>query len=357
MRLPFLTPPAERISADGKVDLVHAGGSLGRLRPRVWLLARDLCTFQLFETRNLPRNRRRQAAMLFARTASPYVVGGMVVVPAGADYGVWWWDLERVSALFPRGLSSGAVVRPETLAQPLAESWRIVRLAKGYEGQLWRAGRLLASSWRPQPFDGPAWMAFTRLQRDGFDAPAAPPTPVMLPIAPDSEAFAFSGLDLSPRQMAVGFAGMAAFFTLLTSLFFLGQGLRLADDRRDVELEAATLRSGLPTASNTQGLDTDRRRLAAYAEIERRTNPLTASGAALGIVALYNVDPISLETDAESLTIKVPYTALKSINELVGEFANSGYFYDVEPRTDATGQTLSIAMKVRSGAEPLGSPG
>ena len=55
--------------------------------------------------------------MLFARTASPYVVGGMIVVPAGADFGVWWWDLERVSALIPNS-AVASVLRPETLAQP-----------------------------------------------------------------------------------------------------------------------------------------------------------------------------------------------------------------------------------------------
>ena len=54
MQLPFLTPLAERISADGRVELVHEGGSLGRLRPKVCLLARDLCTFQVFEAETCP---------------------------------------------------------------------------------------------------------------------------------------------------------------------------------------------------------------------------------------------------------------------------------------------------------------
>ncbi len=357
MRLPFLTPLAERISADGKVELVHEGGSLGRLRPNVRLLARDLCTFQLFEASNLPRGRRRQAAMLFARTASPYVVGGMVIVPAGADFGVWWWDLERVASLMSGDAAIPGVVRPETLAQPAAEGWRIVRLAKGFEGQLWRSGRLLASSWRPQPFDPASWMAFVRLQRDASDAPSVPPRPVILPIAEDSEAFSFSGIEVSPRQAAIAAAGMTAFATLLASLFLLGQGLRLADDRRDIETEVAAIRAGLPAAANAQAQDVDRRRLATYAEIEQRTNPLTASGAALGIVALHEIEPMGLESDAETLTIKVPYSALQSIDALMDEFENSGYFYDVEPRTDAATQTLVISMKVRSSAEALGSSG
>lgn len=356
MRLPFLTPSAERVSADGRVEQVHEGGSLGRLRPRVSLLARDLCAFQLFEAGALPRGRRRQAALLFARTASPYVVGGMVIVPAGQDYGVWWWDLERVSALLP-GQAGAAIVRPETLAQPAAEGWRIVRLTKGFEGQLWRGGRLLASSWRLQPFDAASWLAFARLQRDGADAPPTPPTPVILPIADDSEAFSLSGLEMSPRQAAIATGGAAAFAVLLGSLFLFGQGLRLADQRKTLEEEVATLRAGLPAAASAQAQDVDRRRLATYAEIEGRTNPLTASGAALGILALYEIEPIALEADVETLTLRVPYAAIENIDELVSEFETSGFFYDVEPRTDVGTATLTIAMKIRSAAAPLGSPG
>ena len=357
MRLPFLTPSAERVASDGKVERVHDGGSLGRLRPKVLLLARDLCTFQLFEAGNLPRGRRRQAAMLFARTASPYVVAGMVIVPAGSDFGVWWWDLERVSSLSPNISTSASVVRPETLAQPVAEGWRIVRLSNGFEGQLWRGRRLLASVWRLQPFDAASWMAFARLQRDGSDAPTAPPTPVILPVADDSEAFSLSGLEMSPRQAAIAVGGATTFGIVLASLFLLGQGLRLADDRRDLEREIQTLQASLPAAGNARTQDADRRLLAAYAEIEGRTNPLTAAGAALGIVALYEIEPMGLESDAETLTIKIPYAALDSIDELVGEFETSGYFYDVEPRTEVATQTLFIAMKVRSAAAPVGAAG
>lgn len=354
MRLPFLTPPADLVSADGRVEPVHEGGSLARLRPKVWLLARDLCTFQLFEAGALPRGRRRQAATLFARTASPYVASGVVVVPAGPDFGVWWWDLERISALLPAA-TAPQVVRPETLAQPAADGWRIVRLSKGFEGQLWRSGRLLASNWRLHPFDAASWTAFVRVQRDGSDAPAVPPVPTVLPIADDSEAFSVSGIELSQRQAAIAAAGGTAFVVLLASLFFTGQGLRLADDRRALELETAELRVGLPPAATGQALDADRRRLAAYAELEQRTNPLSAAGAALGIVSLYDLEPRGLETDAEILTIRVSYSALEKIDELAGEFENSGYFYDVQPRTETATQTVIIEMKVRSSAAPLGS--
>lgn len=356
MRLPFLTPSAERVSAEGRSEQVHEGGSLGRLRPRVWLLARDLCTFQLFEAGVLPRGRRRQAALLFARTASPYVMGGMVIVPAGQDYGVWWWDLERVSALLP-GEAAGAVVRPETLAQPAGEGWRIVRLKKGFEGQLWRGGRLMASSWRLQPFDAASWLAFARLQRDASDAPPTPPTPVVLPVADDSEAFSLSALEMSPRQAAIAAGGATAFAILIGSLFLLGQGLRLADQRQALETETATLRAGLPAAASAQAQDSDRRRLAAFAEIEGRTNPLTAAGAALGILALYEIEPTGLDTDTETLTVKVPYAAIENIDELVSEFESSGYFQEVAPRTDAATQSLTIEMKIRSAAAPPGSAG
>ena len=160
-----------------------------------------------------------------------------------------------------------------------------------------------------------------------------PPTPVILPVAEDGEAFSFRGVELPTTGRDRG-RRLAAFATVLVSLFFLGQGLRLADDRRAME---ARWRRSRPICRRRQrpGQTADRRRLAAYAEIEGRTNPLTASGAALGIMALYEIEPTGLETDAETLTVKAPYAALGTIDELVSEFETSGYFYDVEPQTDA----------------------
>ena len=45
------------------------------------------------------------------------------------------------------------------------------------------------------------------------------------------------------------------------------------------------------------------------------------------------------------------------LRSLIAEFENSGYFYEVRPRTEATTQTLVIEMKVREAAPPLSAAG
>jgi len=354
MQLPFLTPSVDLIRADGSIEAVHPGGSLGRLRPRVYLLARELCAFQLFEASALPRGRRRQAALLFARTASPYVASSIALGQVGSDFGVWWWDLDRLLSRDPSLATARFLVRPETMAQPGGDGWRIVRVSQGYEAQLWAHGGLVASAWRRQPFDPASWGAFVRLQREGLEAPTAPPTPVVLPVAADSPALSLASVEVTPEQAAIGAVSVVALASVFAALFFAGQGLRLADSRRAVEAEVVELRAATPAAAQSAELQQARRALSAYAELERKTNPLTASGAALGVLALHEVEPSSLETDAETLTVTLPYAALESIDDIVIELESSGYFANVEPRTDAATQTLTITMMVRPDAPPLG---
>jgi hypothetical protein len=354
MPLRFLTPSVDLIRADGSIQAVHPGGSVGRFRPRVYLLARELCAFQLFEASALPRGRQRQAALLFARTASPYVASGTALDRVGADFGVWWWDLDRLRSHVPSLATGRALVRPETMAQPVWRGWRIVRVSHGYEAQLWADGGLVASAWRRQPFDATSWGAFVRLQREGLDAPSTPPTPVLLPFSDDSPALSLASVEITPQQVAIGAVSFGTFASVFAALFLLGQGWRLADGRRAIEAETVELRAATPAAAQSADLREARRALGAYAEIERKTNPLTAAGAALGVLALNDVEPSSLETEAETLTMTLPYGALQSIDDIVSELETSGYFTNVEPRTDVTTQTLTITMTVRPDAPPLG---
>lgn len=358
MQFDFLTPRVERVFADGRWAEVHRGGPGGRLRPPVVLLSRELTAFSLFETAHLPRTRRGQAARLHARTGSPYLVSGSALVRSGADFGVWWWDSEVVNALVAaRYGARSPMVRPETLAQPPGQGWRIVRLDEGYEAQLWRDRRLVASAWRRERFDGASWGAFTRLQRGAPDAPQTPPPPQTLPIDFSTPAFSISPSDLSQEQLLGLGAGGLALATFGVSLFLVGQGARLASDAAEIEKETGQIQAATPQAARVPGLDSDRRKLAAYAQIEAQTNPLSAAGAAIGIVAFYDLTPTALEAESESLTVTLPYTAVGIADSLIADFEGSGYFYDVRPRTDSQNQKLVIEMKTREAAPPLTAGG
>lgn len=358
MQFDFLTPRVERLSADGRWTTVHAGGPSGRLRPPVVLLARDLATFSLFEAASLPRGRRAQAARLHARTGSPYLVSASTMVKSGGDFGIWWWDAERVDTLVQaRHGGAKLVVRPETLAQPAGVGWRIVRLEQGFEAQLWREGRLVASAWRRERFDVPAWTAFTRLQRGAEDAPETPPAPQNLPIAFNAPAFAVAASDFTREQLLGAGAAVVAMAAIGTSLFLVGQGMRLSSDSEQIEKETAEIQAATPRAADMGGLEGDRRKLAAYAEIEAQTNPLSAAGAAIGIVAFHDLTPTALEAEGQALTLTLPYSAVSLADSLIADFEESGYFYDIRPRTDAPNQRLVIEMKTREAAPPLSASG
>lgn len=358
MQFNFLTPRVERLSADGRWTIVHAGSAAGRLRPPVVLLARDLATFSLFRASSLPPSRRGQAARLHARTGSPHLISASALVKTGADYGVWWWDAERVNGLVQarHGLAK-LVVRPETLAQPPGLGWRVVSLTQGYEAQLWRNSGLVASSWRRERFDNASWAAFTRLQRDADDAPDAPPTPQPLPISFKAPAFALAASDLSREQLIAAGAGMLAMASIGTSLFIVGQGARLSADSEQIEKETSEIRAATPRTADLGGLEEGRRKLAAYAEVEARTSPLSAAGAAIGIVAFHDLTPTALETEGDTLTLTLPYTAISMADSLIVDFEESGYFYDIQPRTDAPNQRLVMEMKTREAAPPLSADG
>lgn len=353
MQLDFLTPPTERLSADGGFETVFVGGVLGRFRPPVVLLARDLCTFALFECGTLPGNRRRQAARLHARTASPYLVSGAALVKSAPDFAIWWWDLERILPMIAGRYRAAPAFRPETIAQPPGSSWRVVRLAYGYEGQLWRNKGLIASVWQPSRFDAGSWARFVRLQRNAPPAQESPPPAEHLPVARESEAFALSLAEVSREQAAVvaggGFALVIACFVAL----LLGQGLQLADEAKAIEKTTEDMRAQTARPEASRAMEADRQKLAAYREIEGRTNPISAAGAAIGIVALHDLTPRALDAGEETLTVTLPYSAVEVADELVIDFAGSGYFTDVQPRTNASNQTIIFEMKIVQGAGPL----
>lgn len=357
MHLPFLTPRIDLLGSDGSIQPVHPGTRLGRLRGPVVLLARDLCAFSHFGTSALPAGRRRQAARTHARLASPYVTGGAALVRAGGDFGIWWWDLHRIAPLLTERYGATLpILRPETLAQPTGDGWRIVRLPTGYEAQLWRERALVASAWRRDRYDAASWRAFTSLQRVE-DAPAAPPPAQALPLALDSEAFSLSATPVSREQAAAAAAGGFAVAACAIAMFLLGQGLWLGSAAADIRTETAQLRASTPSGTSLRGVETDRQRLVAFREIEERTNPVTAAGAAIGIVALHDITPSALDVEDGVLSVTLPYAAVEDADSLIAEFENSGYFYEVRPRTEATTQTLVIEMKVREAAPPLSAAG
>ena len=71
MPLSFLQPRVDRLGSDGRMEVVMEAGTLGRLRPPVLLLGRDLCSYALFDPGALPRGQ-RYAGMAMGFTTFQY---------------------------------------------------------------------------------------------------------------------------------------------------------------------------------------------------------------------------------------------------------------------------------------------
>lgn len=360
MRFDFLTPRIERLSSDGTIRVVSPGSILGRLVQRpVLLLARDLCSFSLFEAAALPKTKRRQAAMLHAQTVAPYVQAKSLLAKANNGFGIWWWDTERVDRLIPADIAkTRPQICPETLAQPSPHSadehWRIVRLGEGYEAQIWRNKTLVASSWQPHRFEKAEWASFVRLQRSVDQAPSQPPAPSDLPVRFDPN-LVRTPVALTKEQMGLLAGAGVMTASLGFAAYLSGQAMEVRKQVEIVESETAFIRQTTPRPTAVENLGTAQKILVAYQELEASTNPLSSAGAAIGILAYHDISPISVRSEVDSLSLVIGYGYLGQAVLLVDDLKNSGYFYDIEPVADRGAQTLTFEMKIREAAPPLTS--
>lgn len=362
MRPSFLTPHIERLNADGTTEVVHAADVAARwLQRPVMLLGRELCSFSLFKASSLPRMKRRQAAELYARAHAPFNRSDFILTKSGNDFGIWWWDKDRVEALMPPETARNRpTICPETLTHPITpttdETWRMVKLASGYEAQLWVQKLLVASAWRRERFDPASWGAFVRLQRTTFAAPEQPPAASVLPLNYDPR-LVRSPVSLSREKMALMAGAGLVTASLCLAAFFYGQALSVQKSVDEVEAETAQMRQRLPQPTRSQGPGNAKEILVAYQTLENQTNPLTSSGAAIGILAYHDISPKSLRSDALDLSLVISNSHLDKIDLLVDDLSNSGYFYDIRPRSERSAQNITIEMKVREAAPPLADLG
>ncbi len=346
MPLSFLQPRVDRLGSDGRIEAVMQAGALGRLRPSVLLLGRDLCSYALFDPGALPRSQRRRAALIYAHTNGPYLETGSLVLPTGKGLGVWWWDLGRIrEPMLARYGRRRPVIRPESLAVHRGIGWRILSIAKGYEAQLWDGETLKVSSWRKARFDERAWSDLVRLHVTDDAAPEAPPPPQVLPLNIDGQAFGLSSVEISREQALALGAGAVALGSIAAALYLLGTVFGLNGETREVSRQTLEIVAATPTIAAGSGRAEDAR-LAAFQSVARETNPLTVAAAAISAAALYDLSPTALDAETDSLSMTLPPAAVEQLDELVAELNGSGYFQDIRPRIEPTTRNLVLEMAV-----------
>jgi len=329
-------------------------GTLGRLRPPVLLLSRNLCSYALFDSGALPQGQRRRAAVIYSHANGPYLETGSLVLPTGKGLGVWWWDLARVSEpLLARYGRLRPVVRPESLAVRRGLGWRILSIANGYEAQLWEDDELKVSTWRKARFDDRVWSDITRLHSAGAPAPETPPAPMVMPVNIEGRPFGLTSVELSRDQSLILAAGLVAIAAAVASLYLVGTALSLHVEARDVTRQTLEIVSSTPAVGAAGMGRVEDARLATFQEVARGTSPLTAAGAAISAAALYNLSPIALDAEIDSVSITLQPAAADRIDELVSELEGSGYFEDIRPRIESATRNLIIEMAVIDGQTPL----
>lgn len=338
----FLTPPIELMTAEGGFEPLATGG-FGR--PRV-LLARELCAFEHFRPPAAAGSAGLAAARLHARTRAPFHNPGVLIRRGPQGFGIWWWDMDAIAPhLEARFGSARVLLLPESLAQARGEGWRVLRQSSGYEAQHWRGGELLGSAWRRERFDDEAWAAFVRVQRGSHEeAPAEPPPAQPLPLQP---ALASPGglSEMAPGELAALAAGIAAMALVLTAAVQLGQGLRLSQDAKKAEAQAAVLRATPATSLEAQ----DRRslqQLKGFRALSERTSPLVSLTTALQVLRLFEVEPTGYESDGQTLSLTLPYAAIGKAERISAELAGTGRFTDVRPITQPGRKAIELRMKV-----------
>jgi hypothetical protein len=131
-----------------------------------------------FAIDKLPARARESAIRLFLLQESPYTQTGFAWLERAGTAEIWYWDDGRIAALL--AAAKLASVRVQLVPEPLlkqatGKTVLLLRAIDGYEGQVWRSGKIVASCWWPASPDEADWLNFLR---DG--GCAASPLPTVL---------------------------------------------------------------------------------------------------------------------------------------------------------------------------------
>ena len=155
--------------------VVQQGGAFGGQQ---WVVPRSECQYRQADLAALPPRQRVAAARLAAARYQP-TPGSLTHIAwrqGVAHLWIWVAPPAEVATQEQRWI-------PESLLlPPHGDGPRLLQLARGTEGQVWKDGQLATSQWWPGVPDRESWQRF--LRAGGLDAAdSAPPVPDSLPWA------------------------------------------------------------------------------------------------------------------------------------------------------------------------------
>lgn len=151
--------------------------------PHARVIARALCHFLYVPYDGIPAKERRHRLQLQLQVWAPFDTPAFALVDTSAGCMVFAWDAAALADATGRGVAGPGSILPETLLRPRhADGVVLQACIEGFEGQVWRAGQLLASRWWAQAPDAGAWLNFQR--GAGVQVPAPLPALAAQPAPP-----------------------------------------------------------------------------------------------------------------------------------------------------------------------------
>lgn len=156
-----------------EAPVVQPGGIFGGQQ---WVVPRAECQYRQVDLSGMPARHRDSAAKLAAARYRPTPEAATHVGWRDGIAHLWIW------ATPPPEVASGEQHwLPETLlfAPPAQDEARLLRAARGVEGQLWEGDQLVLSQWWPEVPDADAWQRF--LRAGGIESDGTVPAPLSRP--------------------------------------------------------------------------------------------------------------------------------------------------------------------------------
>lgn len=206
---------------------------------------RGQCRFRAVDLSAIPKRDRRKALRVQLLGWSPFPNSQFAACFEDETHAIAYaWDA-GMPATAPDAAPPDAPVVPESLLRdaPLQACARLVRCATGFEGEVWRDGRLLASRFWPHPPHEPDWQNFLRASAVAPGPALALPDPVSLPlrVRPRRACWSLDALRPGPGQFERVGVGSVLVLLLIASAHLAGQWWRHAQVDSIVRSELAAL--------------------------------------------------------------------------------------------------------------------
>lgn len=273
------------------------------------------------------------AARLFAEVVAPFpsTESAIYLTPTGAV--VICWDAARISALLPKPMRYNAkAIIPETALHVPSEGWRQVACVEGFEAQFWRAGILIASTWRRQPLSRSEWIAFC----SEIDAPAPDPFPEAAPLVLGPQTWSrrrlsepFGWKDAQAASLGVALCAAAA------GAVFAGQALRFQQN------------TPTPTSAPAMRQEVS---LKAYAASFPHDAIAAAAVDAMEIAKRFDLRPLSWRIDDETFVMEIDPSGGAPIEAFVLALEASRHLSRVSPKE------LDGRFRIRAQLEGVKTP-